>query len=140
MGTPAYVSPEMIRGDTVDHRSDIFAFGCVLYELLTGRTPFDLSNLSPAQAERRLLEGDPPRPSVAARQTAGSVDGLSSAAWSDLDVLCLTAMETAVAAAEAIDPELAPRLAEVRPLGAWVPQAGVPGGQNRTPVAPEQES
>jgi carbamoyl-phosphate synthase large subunit len=55
-------------------------------------------------------------------------------------VLCLTAMETAVAAAEAIDPELAPRLAEVRPLGSWVPQAGVPRGQNRTPVTPEQES
>ena len=41
-------------------------------------------------------------------------------------VLCLTAMETAVAAAEAIDPDLAGRLADVRSLGEWVPNPGVP--------------
>jgi len=55
-------------------------------------------------------------------------------------VLCLTAMETAVAAAEAIDPELAPRLAEVRPLDAWVPRPGVPPGPNRTPPAREDRA
>jgi carbamoyl-phosphate synthase large subunit len=41
-------------------------------------------------------------------------------------VLCLTAIETAVAAAEAIDPDIAGRLSEVRALGAWVPAPGVP--------------
>jgi serine/threonine protein kinase len=40
MGTPAYVSPEMIRGDTVDQRSDIYSVGVILFELLTGRLPF----------------------------------------------------------------------------------------------------
>jgi serine/threonine protein kinase len=45
MGTPAYVSPEMIRGDTVDHRSDLYAVGVVLYELLTGRLPFTSNNI-----------------------------------------------------------------------------------------------
>ncbi len=41
LGTPAYVSPEMVRGDSVDHRADLYGVGVILFEILTGRLPFD---------------------------------------------------------------------------------------------------
>jgi eukaryotic-like serine/threonine-protein kinase len=40
LGTPGYMAPEQVRGEPADHRADIFAFGCVLYELLGGRRAF----------------------------------------------------------------------------------------------------
>ena len=57
LGTAAYMSPEQARGEEVDKRTDIFAFGCVLYELLTGRRTFEGKTVTDTLA--KVLEGVP---------------------------------------------------------------------------------
>jgi serine/threonine protein kinase len=57
LGTPAYMSPEQARGKTVDKRTDIWAFGCVLYELLTGKVAFRGETISDTLAA--VLEREP---------------------------------------------------------------------------------
>jgi serine/threonine protein kinase len=57
LGTAAYMSPEQARGKPVDKRSDIWAFGCVLYEMLTGRTAFGADTVP--ESLGRILEREP---------------------------------------------------------------------------------
>jgi TolB-like protein/Flp pilus assembly protein TadD len=61
MGTAGYMSPEQVRGLSVDHRSDIFSFGCVLYEMVTGRQAF--SGATAADTMVAILTEEPPSPS-----------------------------------------------------------------------------
>jgi serine/threonine-protein kinase len=57
MGTAAYMSPEQARGREVDKRADVWAFGCVLYEMLTGARPFAGDDVS--QTIARVIEREP---------------------------------------------------------------------------------
>ncbi|MFK4066400.1 tetratricopeptide repeat protein [Streptomyces sp. NPDC029674] len=61
MGTPHYMSPEQIGGDPVDHRSDLYSFGCVLYEIATGAPPFDMEDAWAVLVGHRDTAPAPPR-------------------------------------------------------------------------------
>ena len=58
LGTPGYMAPEQIRGEQVDFRADIFAFGVLLFELATGWHPF--TSATPVSTVARVLEATPP--------------------------------------------------------------------------------
>ena len=57
IGTPSYMSPEQVRGKPTDHRTDIWSFGCLLYEMLTSERPFEGDTVSDTVAH--VLEREP---------------------------------------------------------------------------------
>ena len=61
MGTPTYMSPEQARGESVDHRADLYSLGCVFYELLTGAPPFVGASAMEIVARRRSEDPRDPR-------------------------------------------------------------------------------
>ena len=81
LGTPEYVSPEMVRGDPVDTRSDLYSVGVILFEMLAGRLPFDYPTMDDILAAHVKLP--PPRfHKIGAPQIPLAVEGVVQLALS----------------------------------------------------------
>jgi eukaryotic-like serine/threonine-protein kinase len=74
VGTPQYLSPEQALGRGVDERSDLYSVGCMLFELLTGRLPFDAD--SPLAMAYQHVQETPPAPSAFNRALGPAIDAL----------------------------------------------------------------
>ncbi len=74
--TPEYASPEQVRNERVSTATDVYSLGVVLYEQLTGRRPYRLTERSRRDIERLVCEVDPPRPSEVVAQAPGRPERL----------------------------------------------------------------
>ena len=79
LGTVGYMAPEQVRGLAVDHRSDIFAFGAILYEMLSGQRAF--RGETGVDAMMAILKDEPPPHFRGRTPDSTGAGGSSSAAW-----------------------------------------------------------
>lgn len=86
--TPEYASPEQVRGGTITTATDVYALGVVLYELLTGRRPYQFETRAPLEIEHAICDTEAARPSEAVGQSLA----LGRQLTGDLDNIVMMAM------------------------------------------------
>ena len=117
VGTPSYMAPEQIRGIAIDHRTDLYSCGVLLFELLTGKKPFHSPKDDPVEVCSMHLNQPPPR--LADIQPGIEFGDLETIVARALSKLADTRYASAVEFAAAID-------AVVPRRGMLTPLAGVP--------------
>lgn len=87
--TPEYASPEQLEGLPLGRESDVYQLGLLLFELVTGRRPFQRNGDSPLTFQRKIVESPPPRPS----ETASRANAAGIKVDRDLDAIILKCLE-----------------------------------------------
>ena len=90
--TPAYASPEQIRGDTITTAADVYSLGVILFRLLTGRSPYPGDPRSTFELARAVCDREPQRPSDAVTGDAREASQLRRRLAGDLDNIVLKAL------------------------------------------------
>ncbi|HLT47288.1 MAG TPA: serine/threonine-protein kinase [Rubricoccaceae bacterium] len=92
--TPEYAAPEQVTGGAVTTATDVYALGVLLYELLAGRRPYDLSGKTASEVERVVCEETPARPSTVAAVAPGAAPAAPRRRLrGDLDTVVMKALE-----------------------------------------------
>jgi serine/threonine-protein kinase len=138
MGTPTYMSPEQCRGlPDIDHRSDIYSLGCVLFHLLTGRPPFE--GEAPGDIMAAHIREPAPAPSSRAPDVPPGVDALVLRCLAKAPADRFQSMGELTAAVAAVLPQLSVGAAAARPMPAMPVMPAtmrMPAGGTPVPVAP----